>query len=437
VKEDHIMTETERSTGIFYGWWLVLVTFGILVLGGGYGFYSFTVLIIRLEEQFGWTRTQVVGSASAWAVCFGLSSPLVGYCLDRFGARRTMAVSVAVAGLAYLLLSRMSALWMLYAGSFIAGGAMAGFTLVPAQTLMSHWFSRFRGRAIGLTMLGTGCGGMLFPPLTNAIVEAAGWSSGYLLGTGVLWIAVLPLVVIFIRSKPSELGLLPDGAAAPPGGSDSAGQATVGVPVKVAVTLGAFWLFAVMVVLHTFGGSATKLHFHAFAEHSGFDPQVAANFLGLTIGFSMVGRVGGGFLADRFNPRYLLVGTGCLFASAIAVLAVCIVELGIRSTVPLYAFAPLYGLGLGSSVVITPVFVGRCFGLLHFGKILGFINMGFALGVVFGPILLGRLFDVTDSYRIGLWLCFAVFAASAMMPLLINPERTRRFFVTEGGPAET
>ncbi len=431
------MTHTKRGRGVYYGWWLVLVTFAILFLGGGYGLYSFNVLIIRLEEQFGWSRTVVSGSASAWAVCFGLSSPLVGYCLERFGARRTMAVSVTVAGVAYLLLSRISEPWMLYAGSFLAGGAVAGFTLVPAQTLMSHWFNRFRGRAIGLVMLGIGCGGLVFPPLTNAIVEATDWSNGYLLGTGVLWITVLPLVLLFVRSKPSDLGLLPDGAASPEEAADSTGKATVGVPVRVAVTLGAFWMFAVMVVFHTFSGSATNLHFHPFAHHYGFDPQVAANFLGLTIGFSMVGRVGGGFLADRFNPRYLLVGTGCLYASALAVLVVSIVELGIRSTAPLYAFAPLYGLGLGSSVVITPVLVGRCFGLLNFGKILGLINMGFALGVILGPVLLGWLFDITASYRIGLWLCFAVFAASAFIPLLINPARTQRFFVTEGGPAET
>jgi MFS family permease len=430
------MTNTQRNPGIFYGWWLVLVTFGILLLGAGYGMYSFTVLAIRLEEQFGWSRTAVMGSASAWAICFGLSSPLVGYCLDRFGARRTMAFSVVVAGLAYLLMSRMSSLWMLYAGSFIAGGSVAGFTLVPAQTLMSHWFNRFRGRAMGLTMLGTGCGGLAFPPLINAIVEATDWSNGYLLGTGVLWIGVLPLVVLFVRSTPSELGLLADGAAAAEEGAQSTAQATTGVPLKVAVTLGAFWLFVVMVVCHTFSGSATNLHFHPFAIHSGFDHQVAANFLGLAIGFSMLGRIGGGFLADRFNPRYLMVANGCLFASAIAVLAVGIVELGITSTAPLYAFAPLFGLGLGGSVVITPVFVGRCFGLLSFGKILGFINMGFALGVAVGPTLLGRLFDVTGGYRIGLWIVFAAFAASALIPLLINPARTQARFVTEGGAVE-
>jgi nitrate/nitrite transporter NarK len=291
----------------------------------------------------------------------------------------------------------------------------------------------------------------VFPPLVNRIIETAGWSTGFLLGTAILWIAVLPLVLIFVRSKPSDLGLLPDGAPSVDALADTTTKPAAGIPVGTAVATLSFWLLALIVVLHTFGGSGMNLHFVPFAAHSGFTTQQAANFFGLAVGFSILGRLGGGILADRFKPRYLLVITGGLYASSVAVLAVVIVQMGVTSTLPLYVFAPLYGLGLGSAVVIMPVFVARVFGLLHFSRILGLITMGFALGVILGPVLMGRLYVVTGGYRQALWMCFTVFAVASVLPLLISPKKTRGEFetaeeieptptpvlATEGGPEQT
>jgi MFS family permease len=422
------MTESQATPRVFYGWWLMLVTFAILFLGGGYGFYSFTVFMIPLEQEFGWTRDVISGAASAWAICFALASPLVGYCLDRFGSRKTMGFSVVLAGLAYLFLSRVSALWMLYAGIFVAGGAVAGFTLIPAQTLMSQWFQRFRGRAIGLVMLGIGFGGLMFPPIVNRIIEVMGWSRGFQLGTLILWMAVLPLVLLFVRSKPADLDLLPDGASPNDALPDAEGKPAVGVPVGLAIVSLPFWLLASIVVLQTFGGSGMNLHFVPFAAHSGFTTQQAANFFGLAVGFSIIGRLAGGVLADRFNPRYLLVATGGLYASSVAVLAVMVVQMGITSTLPMYLFAPLYGLALGTGVVIMPVFIAQVFGLLHFSRILGLVNIGFGLGVILGPVLMGRLYVVTGGYHEALWMCFAAFALASVLPLLISPRRMRDKF---------
>jgi len=415
---------------IYYGWLLVGATFVTVLISGGLGFYTFSVFMKPLQSAFGWSRASLSGAVALWAVVYGITGPLVGVGMERFGARRTMAAAAFLGGLGYVLLSRVSSLLLLHSAMVLSGVCVAGTTLVPGQTLVSHWFKRLRGRAMGLMMVGIGVGGLVMPPLVNFLIERITWRGAFGFGCAALWLVVLPLIIVFVRSKPSELGLLPDGSVAEEQTVSPTAPTVTGLPVRRAITSAAFGLLFAVYVLHLFGQSVLTVHFVPFADDAGLAAQQAANFWGLTLGFSVGGRLLFGWLADRSNPRSLMAFSGVLFAAGVAILEICFVRLDTVSTVPLVFFAVIYGCGVGASATILPMLVGQCFGLLNFSKIIGLVMSGFAVGVVFGPTSAGKIFDTTGSYELAFVLCIAAFLISCGLVLMIRPERLQREFET-------
>jgi MFS family permease len=311
----------------------------------------------------------------------------------------------------------------------VTGVGVAGTTLVPGQTLISHWFNRLRGRAMGLMMLGIGVGGLVMPPLTAFLIQRIGWRGAFGFFCAAFWLVVVPLVLIFIRSKPSDLGLLSDGASAEAGSSNPATAAITGLPVKRAVMSAAFALIFSTYVLQLYGQSGLNLHFAPLLDrHTGFSPQQAANFFGLTLGFSVVGRPLFGWLSDRWSPRGLMALAGLVFAAGTVVLEICFIRLEMSSPVPIYVFGVLYGSAVGGSATVLPILIGRCFGLLNFSRILGLVMRGFAVGVVLGPLFAGKVFDTTGSYEIALFTWLAAFILSAVLVLMVREPPLQREF---------
>ena len=167
-----------------------------------------------------------------------------------------------------------------------------------------------------------------------------------------------------------------------PGGARAA---LTGLSVGRALSTGTFWQLVAIYVLQLIGISALNFHFVPFAtQEAGFSSQQAAAFYGLAIGASVAGRLLLGWLADRWPAGRLLATTLLLLALGPAALELLIVELGRREVDLLWLYAIPYGLGIGGNAVIMPVLVGRCFGELHFSRIMGLLMSGFAAGVVVG-----------------------------------------------------
>ena len=160
---------------MFHGWRLVGALFVILFFCAGGGMYIFPVFIESFQEEFGWTMTQISAGAALFAIVMGFSNPIVGQLFARFGARRTMLVAGALTTLALGGYAAVVNLGMLYTMMMISGFGIAGTTILPAQTLVTNWFDRYRGRAMGLTMLGIGAGGFLLPPFNEFLIRLLGW----------------------------------------------------------------------------------------------------------------------------------------------------------------------------------------------------------------------------------------------------------------------
>jgi MFS family permease len=197
-------------------------------------------------------------------------------------------------------------------------------------------------------------------------------------------------------------------------------QAAVATSLNLseAIRTGAFWILAFGHILWTFGSMSLIAHVPAFLTDQGFAGPTAANALGMAIGISVLGRISFGVLADRRAKKLIL--SAALVLQALSV--VCLLVVHVFGALP--AFLVLFGMGLGGGAVLIPLLVGECFGLVAFGKILGLITIPATLGAAAGPVVTGRIFDVTGSYQIAFFLHIASLLAGALLVCFLRQPRT-------------
>ncbi len=426
------MTDPRAETGVFHGWKLIGALSVILFFGAGGSMYVFPVFIESFQQEFGWSMTQISAGAAIFAIVMGLSNPLVGTLFARWGARATMLTGATLLALTSLAYASLISLWMLYAIRLVAGFAVASSTVLPAQTLVTNWFDRFRGRALGVTLLGIGAGGFLLPPLNELLIRLLGWRLTWLVSGAILVLIVIPLIATFVRTRPSDLGLSRDGTASGEArGAESAPAG--GLTTRTAVGTLTFWLLVGIFLLQLTGVSALNFHFVPFAiQEIGCTPQQAALFYGLAVGFSIVGRLSFGWLADRWPPTLLMAISLLLAALGPAVLELLFLRLRLHEVELLWLYAIPFGIGSGGNFVILPVLAGRCLGELHFSRIMGLLMTGSAVGVIIGIPVSGWVFDQTGSYEWVLIACLVALLLSTLLTALVRIDRHHGQFVTEG-----
>jgi MFS family permease len=317
-------------------------------------------------------------------------------------------------GCAFGLLSTVTSLWQLYALNVIAALGISCVAWIPNQTLISNWFNRKRGTAMGITLAGIGFGGLAMPLFTAFVIEAYGWRVAFAVLGGLVLSIVVTVVLAVVRSRPADIGLVPDGEpvapeeqpGTPPHGAEEV-AAVAGLTLSESVRTRAFWLLSLGHIFWTFGSMSLIAHLPAFLSDQGFESQVAAGSLAVAIGISVVGRLTFGVLADRFSKRRII--SSALVLHALAVLCLFRIE----SFWALPGFVVLFGLGLGGAAVLVPLLVGECFGLRAFGTVLGVVTISATLGAAVGPVVTGRIFDVMESYRLAFILHTVAFATSA------------------------
>jgi len=430
------MTDRERGNEVFYGWWITLLMVYVLFFNGGLGFYSYQVFVPRFEEAFGWTRFQTVMPAALWALVYGLSGFFVGAWVQRYGIRKVI-VTATVAGTGlFFALSLINQLWHLYVLLALLGVTVAATTLIPAQTVITLWFNEKRGRAMGITLMGIGLGGMALTPLVAWLIQEVGWRTTYRISALAILVLTLPPVLLFLKNKPSDIGEVPDGRA-----TAGAGEAHVptGIPARRAVRTSAFWLLFFTYLLQVYVMSAINVNTTAFAEGVGYTPLVAPLFMAFAVGISVPGRFISGWLTDRIAPQFLMAAAGLLLGSSAVALHLLVIELGVTGYGPIWTFGFLQGLGIAAATVVLPILVGRCFGDLEFGKIQGLVMAGFAVGVIFGGPSAAKIFDTTGSYAWAFVLCAVGGAVSMLLVLLVRPKALHGEFQTAeaGAVAET
>jgi MFS family permease len=414
------MASERNSSGVFYGNWITLLMLYVLFFAAGMGFYSYQVFIPRFEEAFGWSRFQTVVPAAVWAVVFGVSGFFVGAWIQRFGIRKVLVAGTVVGSVLYAALSAVTQHWHLMVVVALSGIAAAATTLVPAQTVITLWFNKRRGRAMGFAMMGIGLGGLALPPLVAWLIQQVGWRATYQISALAITVLIVPPVLLFLKNRPADIGEVPDGRAAAAAGDETTHVPT-GIPARQAVRTASFWLLFLTYLTQLYVMSAINVNTTAFAEGVGYTVLMAPLFMAFAVGISVPGRFGYGWLTDRISPQYLMASAGLLLALSTIALDVFVIRLGMISTVPIWLFAVTQGLGIAGSTVVLPILVGRCFGDLEFGKIQGLVMAGFAIGVIFGGPSAAAIYDSTGSYEPAFIACAVVGVISALLALLVRP----------------
>ncbi|MBI4518379.1 MAG: MFS transporter [Deltaproteobacteria bacterium] len=407
--------------GTFYGWWIVACSFLVLFVTVGVGLYAPPVFLVPLQEHFGWSRAAIAAGSAVAAVVSGLTSPLVGMWIDKYGSRTVMTGGALLMGGAFALFGLIGSIWQLYVLNALAAVGITCVAWIPNQALIANWFTKKRGLAMGIALTGIGFGGLVMAPLAALLIARLGWRVAFGTLGGLILVVVVTVVLAVVRSRPADMGVLPDGDTDASAASDGATGGSAGVELGQALRTSVFWTLALAHFLWTFASLSIIGHFVAHLRDAGFEGGTAAAALGITIGASVAGRVIVGYVADSAGKRGILTAALLLSGLGTAIL------LRIESTAALPLFVVTYGMGLGGIAVLFPLLVGECFGLLAFGKILGLIMIAATLGGAAGPVLTGRIYDVSGNYQLAFMLHVAVFLAAAVaVYLLPHPAQIAR-----------
>jgi len=404
---------SKRPT-VFYGWWIVFAAALGLCLGGPpIAVFSFSIFFKSLVHEFHASRAAISFAFTLHNVIGAMCAPLVGRLIDRFGARRV--ILPATAAFALILISGRAlgiSIWQFYLFYAALGLMGIGASPIPYGVVVSHWFNRRRGLALGFMMLGVGLGAIVAPLLAQRLIAAFGWRMAYVIFGFMILLIPLPVVAALLENDPAQRGLLPDGVQPKQGASERQSEIQ-GLTWHEIWHSPTFWLLICAFFLTGASVHAGVLHMPALLTDRGLSPERAALAISI-IGLSLlVGRVGSGYLLDRiFAPRVAMFFFG---ASA---LGMAILWLGSTGNVALAA-AFLVGLSMGAEADIIAYLISRYFGLRVFGTAFGHAFGAFVLAGAVGTLLMGAGFDWTHSYTVPLaWFFSAMVVAVALLAFL-------------------
>jgi MFS family permease len=418
--------ESPKRPRIFYGWYIVAASFTSNMFVAGSYWQGFQVFFLPLIREFGWSRAGLSGAFSMRQAEIGLFAPLLGFIVDRYGPRNVIMASGFVLGLGMILVSFTFSIWSFYLFFMIASiGASGTSHAIGWAVAIARWFKRKRGIALGMGMSGPVMTGLVIFVLAY-FVDAYGWR-WTLRGTGVLlWMTVIPFAMV-IRPSPESQGLLPDGDLpedlgldASVDGNDASRQvrsSEQGFSAGEALRSKPFWIASLMFAGMFFGTSAIQVHQVAYFESVGFSTTGAAATVALVFALSGVGRIGGGFLADYIDIRFILVGMVGFHVIAWAYLATA----GVTTLWGAVPFTVFFGIPFGAMVSIRPVLLAQLFGTRSLGSLSGMLQATALASGVVGPVLMGWIFDVRGDYSLAINIFIFTTALSLPLAFMVKP----------------
>ncbi len=405
-----------ESRGIFYGWWVVFASATIVFLTGGTFFYGFSALFNPIEDEFGWSRASVAFAFSLRSEVGGIASPIVGYFVDRVGARRLMMTGVVLVAIGFVLMSRIESLVTFYASVIVIAIGMSATAGPTAMVAISHWFTRRRGRALSYMTAGAGTSGVMVLVL-ELLISSFGWRDALVIMACVQLVVCFPLAMS-IRNNPAELGLLPDGdeQTYTADGTKVERAPLEGLTVGEAVRTRDFWQLSFAIMLTNIGMIAVIVHqIPYFTKTIGLSEGLAAGSVTAMTLVSLSGRFGMGQLADIADKRFVLASSFGVCGLALLLFATIYEPWQIIYVLPVFAF------GWGGIIPVRPAFQAEYFGMKAFGAIQGLVFTIATLGGFIGPVFAGWMYDQTDSYR----LAFVILSAGAFISVPLTLTMTR------------
>ena len=367
----------------------------------GVYFYAFTLFVTPIRDELPRLGSQIAPAFLVTGITGAILAPILGGIFDRWGPKLVVSGGMLAGGLGFVLMGLMTEPWHLYLGLTLAGiGPIAIWGgAIPA---VANWFIRLRGRALGLTTTGLGLGGLLVNP-TLSLIDAFGWRTSFFLMGIAIWVLLTPLAFI-LRRRPEDYGLLPDGDDTTASTEETPDVEVVeeGMPFRQVMRSPVFWLIALFFSLAFWPIGGLQVHMAPYMEGVGFSRTAAATTVGAMAVITIIGRLGGGWLADTIDPRKATVLALTLQAIGIGIFALISPNHVWLLILFLIAFAP----GFGGITVLQPALIGIYFGRRAFGAIQGVLWTATSLSFSLAPLVLGWLATLLGDFRPG----FGVFA---------------------------
>ncbi len=391
-----------RPWKIYRGWWIVLVGFLSLFISGGATGFGFSVLIKPMEADLGWNRTTLVGALTLASIVSGVLSAPLGPLFDKYGARFMMVASAFFGGASLILVAFARETWQYYALVGLGvGAARTALQGLGPRTAIANWFIRKRPAAFAVFASGTAVSGLVIVPTLAWIVANMSWRMAWVFMGLMEWILVVPLSWFFMRRRPEDVGLLPDGDK--PGkvgvslGEPQAAKAQAEFPETVwsrsqALRSRAYWFLVLGFLLTSFPASSIFIHMVPYFEDKGLTAAGAATALSIYALWVLVGRAIWGYAVARIGIHHSLTVYGLVYGAAIAVFTLA------AGAPAIFATSFALGIAVGGAMQLQAQVWPDYFGRGIVGALTGFSTIMMAPSSAGGPLLAAFMYDTTKSY---------------------------------------
>lgn len=403
----------------FYGWVIVAIATFALVVSNGLSIGGIPVFYKSIREDFvtaglvaaDRAESFIAFGASLTFLLSGLISPLAGWLIQKFPLRNLMLVGCVILGGGLALHATANSVALVYAARIMMGVSLGFVGVLPSVVLVSNWFSRRRGTALGILLTGTSVGGVLIPPLATPLIERFGWRLAMAALSMIIWLILAPAIFFLVRSRPDAIGEFADGIP-----TDDATPPTTrtGLSFFEAIRTSQFWIFALAAALIFYPIFVTSQQLILQTARIGFTSWQNTFVLSGLFAVSVAGKFLFGYLSDRFSPvRVALVCTAMMFASTFILLRL--------NTTTAFLFLVPFGLGYGGAFVLIQRLVADFFGDRDYPRILGAITIGDTLGAVVGGMITGWLADrAGGDYTVGFYGVIVATGIALALVVVLN-----------------
>ncbi|NVO04970.1 MAG: MFS transporter [Rhodoferax sp.] len=370
-----------------YAWLRLLVSLALMTIGGS-GMYGITVVLPRIQQEFGVGRSDASLPYALTLVGFGLGGILMGRLADRFGVMLPVLLGGVCLGSGFLMAGAAQSLWQFnLAQGLLIGLLGTSATFAPLVADTSQWFTRRRGIALAICMSGNYVAGAIWPPVTQHLVELWGWRAAYTAIGTFCFASILPLAWVLKRRAPLLLQT-PTSAATGSAPRVAVSERPLGLNPNLLTGLLSVAGLSCCVAM-----SMPQVHIVAYCTDLGFGATQGAQMLSLMLGAGIVSRLVSGWISDHLGGlRTLLIG-------ALLQLLALTLFLPFKGLVPLYVISGLFGLFQGGIVPCYALIVREYFTPQQAGARVGTVLMATLFGMALGGWMSGAIFDWTGSYR--------------------------------------
>lgn len=417
------MSEITKNK-FYYGWLIVAIATLSLVVSNGLAIGGIPVFTEWIRNDFinsgaipaDKAQTIVANFGVFTFLVAGITAPFAGYFIQKFDIKKLMLIGSVILGGGLLIHSQATTVGMVYTARILFGIALGFVGVLINTVLVSNWFRRRRGTALGIVLTGTSIGGMLIPLIATPIILKYNWRVAMIGVSLLIWLILIPAIIFLVKTKPSDIGLFPDGDEIEPPETFVGGNNQTGLSLFEAMKTPLFWVFAfcAALIFYPLFVSTQQLILYIRTPKIGVSPEMAGLIQALLSFLSIGGKFLFGLMSDKISPtRVMLICCSVMFLATLVLLNF--------SAATVLLFVIPFGFGYGGTFVLLQRLVADYFGSKDYPKILGAITVIETIGAAIGGRITGAVADADGGdYTRAFYYVIAATGIALILTIALN-----------------